>query len=66
MGGASAVSNRDPRFDLGSIAKNKAIIEQAKVDANKREGKSGGPLMALVNLPWLIAAGAWIWWEYFR
>jgi hypothetical protein len=60
------MSERDPRFDLGQIEHNKAIIEQAKLDNKKRENRSGGPLMALVNLPWLIGAGAWIWWEYFR
>jgi hypothetical protein len=60
------MNERDPRFDLGKIEQNKAIIEQAKQDNKKRENRSGGPLMALVNLPWLIAAGAWIWWAYFR
>lgn len=55
------------RFDLSAIDEQKAIIEQAKIDAKKpQDRRSVGRLVALTNIPWLIGIAAWVWWAYFK
>lgn len=57
----------DKRFDLSAIDDQKAIIEQAKIDARKpQDRRSVGRLVALTNVPWLIGIVAWVWWTYFK
>ena len=54
------------RFDLSAIDEQKAVIEQAKIDAKKPQDRSTGRIVALTNLPWLIALVGWAWWAYFK
>ena len=60
------MSKPDKRFDLSAIDDQKAIIEQAKIDARKPQDRSEGHLAALTNVPWLIGIVAAIWWFYFK
>ncbi len=60
------MSKPDKRFDLSAIDDQKAIIEQAKIDARKPQDHSAGHLVALTNIPWLIGIVAVIWWFYFN
>ncbi|WP_027469830.1 hypothetical protein [Deefgea rivuli] len=61
------MSKPDKRFDLSAIDDQKAIIEQAKIDARKpQDRRSVGRLVALTNVPWLIGIVAWVWWAYFK
>lgn len=60
------MSKPDKRFDLSAIDDQKAIIEQAKLDARKPQDRSAKQIVALTNIPWLIAMVAVIWWTYFK
>ncbi|MGL4996962.1 MAG: hypothetical protein ACRC01_02865 [Deefgea sp.] len=60
------MSKIDKRFDLSAIDDQKAIIEQAKIDARKPQDRSLDRLIALTNIPWLIGMVAVGWWIYFK
>ena len=54
----------EDRFNLDAIQKQKDDLERAKENASKRNDRSSGRLLALTNLPWLIALLAWLWWKF--
>ena len=54
--------NSDDRFNLDAIEKNRIKLEQAKAEALKPADRSTQNLMALTNLPWLIAGIAALLW----
>ncbi len=55
----------DPdRFNLDGIAADKARIEEANRTQRTTRDHSTQKLIALTNLPWLIAIGAWLLWKY--
>jgi hypothetical protein len=60
------MSKPDKRFDLSAIDDQKAIIEQAKLDARKPQDRSLDRLIGLTNIPWLIGMVAVGWWIYFK
>jgi len=60
------MSKPDKRFDLSAIDDQKAIIEQAKIDARKPQDRSVSHITALTNIPWLIGIVAIVWWTYFK
>ncbi|SMC27095.1 hypothetical protein SAMN02745857_02718 [Andreprevotia lacus DSM 23236] len=55
----------EDRFKLDAIDKQRASIERAKQQAQEQKhDPSTGRLMALTNLPWLIALLGFLWWKY--
>ncbi len=57
------VSDSD-RFNLDGIAADKARIEEANRTQRTTRDRSTQKLIALTNLPWLIAIAAWLLWKY--
>ncbi|WP_164521501.1 hypothetical protein [Iodobacter ciconiae] len=52
----------EDRFNLDAIEKNRARLEKARIEAQKPLDRSSQSLMALTNLPWLIAGAAALLW----
>ncbi|KAF0814693.1 hypothetical protein IGB42_00748 [Andreprevotia sp. IGB-42] len=52
------------RFSLDGIQKQQDALARAKENASKKGDRSGGRLMALTNLPLLIALVAFLWWKF--
>ncbi|WP_145927203.1 hypothetical protein [Jeongeupia sp. USM3] len=61
------MSEPNERFSLDAIERERAKLEAAKkaaIESGKRDQTHG--LVALTNLPWLIAAAALAYWYFFR
>lgn len=58
-----AVSS-DNRFNLDGIGAHKAKIDHANQTQRTTRDHSTQKLIALTNLPWLIALVAWLLWKF--
>ncbi|WP_188697386.1 hypothetical protein [Silvimonas amylolytica] len=56
--------NSDNRFNLDGINAHKAKIDEAVRTQRTTRDHSTQKLIALTNLPWLIALVAWLLWKY--
>ncbi|WP_188706086.1 hypothetical protein [Silvimonas iriomotensis] len=54
----------DNRFNLDGINAHKAKIDEAMLTQRTTRDRSTQKLIALTNLPWLIALVAWLLWKY--
>ncbi|WP_156970710.1 hypothetical protein [Andreprevotia chitinilytica] len=52
------------RFGLDAIDAERAKLDAAKDAAKNEDKRSTARLVALTNLPWLIAFVAWLIWKY--